>query len=246
MFEIRSYRCHVKPRGLTHFRVVYKESDLQIIAEKDLSRESLTFLKEEREPLEDFILSHPEFLSALKPIKINDKAPPIVQEMLQAARLAGVGPMAAVAGVIAERVGKRLLETGLTYEVVIENGGDIFLSLKREATVAILAGESPLSGKIGLRIRKDLMPLGVCTSSGTVGHSLSLGRADAVCVLARSTALADACATALGNLVKGRRSFDKLLAYAQGIPEIKGVVCVFKEELFVWGEWVELVPIKSF
>ncbi len=245
MFEIRSYRCFVRPQGLVHFRVVYKESDLQVIADKDLSKDTLMFLKEERRPLEEFILQNPIFLSTLKPIKVDSKAPDIVKEMAKVAGIAGVGPMAAVAGTLAERVGKRLLESKLTKEVVIENGGDIFLSLKREAIVAILAGNSPLSGKIGLKIRPEFMPLGVCTSSGTIGHSLSLGKADALCVLAPSASLADACATAMGNLVKGRRSFSKILNYAKKIPDIKGVVCIFQEELFIWGEWIELVPLNG-
>ncbi len=243
MFEIRSYRCLVRPQGLVHFRVVYKESDLQVIAERDLSGETLTFLQEERRPLEEFILQHPSFLSALKPIKVDSKAPPIVKEMVEATNLAGVGPMASVAGTLAERVGRRLLESALTEEVVIENGGDIFLSLKREALVAIFAGDSPLSGKIGLKLRPDFMPLGVCTSSGTIGHSLSLGKADAICVVSPSTALADACATAIGNLVKGKRSFNKILNYAKKISDIKGLVCVFQKKLLVWGDWIELVPL---
>ena len=244
-FEIRDYRHRVRPKGLVPFGVVYRESDLQVMAERDLSRQALAFLKEERSPLEAYIMAHPEFLKALKPVKVEPAAPDLVKEMAQAARAAGTGPMAAVAGAIAERVGRRLMEEGLTKEVVVENGGDIFLALKREATVALWAGSSPLSGRVGLKIRASMMPLGVCTSSATVGHSLSLGCADAVCVLAPSTALADACATALGNLVKGKRSWDKVLSQARRIPSLKGLVCILGEKLWAWGEWVELVPIAG-
>ncbi len=242
-FEIRTYRHQVKPKGLVPFRVVYKESDLQIMAERDLSKESLGILQEERGPLEAYIMTHPEFLTALKPLKVEATAPEIVREMAWAASSTGTGPMAAVAGAIAERVGRRLLEEGLAREVVVENGGDIFLALKRDATVALWAGSSPLSGRVGLRIRASMMPLGVCTSSATVGHSLSLGCADAVCVLAPSAALADACAPALGNLVKGKRSWPKVLYQARRLPFLKGIVCIIGEDLWAWGDGVELVPV---
>ena len=108
--------------------------------------------------------------------------------------------MAAVAGAIAEYVGRSLLLQGVR-EVMVENGGDIFLSRKKDCTVAIFAGQSPLSNKVGVLIAGKDMPRAVCTSSGTVGHSLSFGDADSVTVLASSTPLADAVATRLGNEV---------------------------------------------
>ncbi len=119
--------------------------------------------------------------------------------MAAAAQTAGVGPMAAVAGAIAECVGRELLE--FSPEVIVENGGDIFLKVSHRRTVGIFAGDSPLTGRIGIQIEARDTPLGVCTSSGTVGHSLSFGRADAVVVLAPAAALADAAATAIGNRV---------------------------------------------
>ena len=110
--------------------------------------------------------------------------------MIFAAQAAGVGPMAAVAGALAEQVGQRLLKS--TSEVIIENGGDIFIGARQILTVGVYAGGSPLSLKLGLRIDPAKGIRGICTSSGTVGHSLSFGKADAVCVLSDSCALADA------------------------------------------------------
>ncbi len=244
-FDIRHYRARVRPLGLKAFRVVYKESDLQVLASRDLAQQTLAILRKIRTPLENYILSHPLFLKSLKPISVEPTAPDIVKIMARAGRLAGTGPMAAVAGAIAQEVGRSLLLAGFTKEVVVENGGDIFLALKREATVALWAGDSPLSGKIGLRISPEIMPLGVCTSSASVGHSLSLGCADALCVLAPCAAFADAMATALGNLVKGRRSWDKILKIVKSMPQVQGVVCVLGEELFAWGPAVRLVPLTS-
>ncbi len=242
-FEIRDYRSRVSGRGLVPFRVVLKESDLQVLAERDLSRETLLILTEERRKLEDYLRRHPEFLEALSPLPLDPEAPEVVKRMLLAGKKAGVGPMAAVAGAIAEVVGRRLKAQGLTREVLVENGGDVFLSLEREATVGIWAGDSPLSGRLGLRLPRELMPCAVCTSSGTVGHSLSLGRADALCVLAKDAALADALATALGNLVRGPEDFKRLKKAARRHPEILGLVCIVGDKLFAQGPALELVPL---
>ncbi len=103
-------------------------------------------------------------------------------------------------------------------EVIVENGGDIFLKTSQAATVALYAGNSPLSLKVGILLAAAMTPLGVCTSSGTVGHSLSLGRADAACVLAADTALADAAATALGNRVKVPDDIPAALEWLSNTP----------------------------
>ncbi len=243
-FELRTYRTAFHGEGLIPFRVVYRESDLLLLAEKDLSEEALKRLLALRQSLESYILKHPDFLSSLKPLPLDPKAPVVAQKMLRAAQKAGVGPMAAVAGAIAEELGQALLAEGLTSEIVVENGGDIFLATQREVTVAIWAGASPLSGKIGLRLKRELMPCAVCTSSGTVGHSLSLGRADALCVIAKDTALADAYATSLANLVKGPEDFSTLKKALQKAP-LLGVVCVVKDQLFAWGKELELVTTNT-
>jgi ApbE superfamily uncharacterized protein (UPF0280 family) len=149
--------------------------------------------------------------------------------------------MAAVAGACAAAVGRKLL--AYSPEVIVENGGDIFLKTAGPATVALYAGNSPLSMKVGLRIPAEATPLGVCTSSGTVGHSLSFGRADAACVLAGDTALADAAATALGNRVKGPDDIPAALQWLSGIQDIMGGVIIAGEKLGAWGE-VELRPLS--
>jgi ApbE superfamily uncharacterized protein (UPF0280 family) len=148
--------------------------------------------------------------------------------------------MAAVAGALAARVGRFLAP--LSDEVIVENGGDIFVRLTRPATVALFAGKSPLTGRVALKINPLLTPLGVCTSSGTVGHSFSFGRADAACVVAADTALADATATALGNRVPEAGAIAAALNWVASVPEILGAVVIVGEKLGAWGE-VELVPL---
>ena len=149
--------------------------------------------------------------------------------------------MAAVAGAMAEYVGLDLLAAGAS-EVVVENGGDIYFCRTQESVVGIFAGTSPLSNRVGLKIAASLMPLGICTSSGTVGQSLSLGEADAVTVLAKDTALADAVATLVGNAVQPGQSLELALAKGPTVPGVLGVVIIRGEELGAWGE-VELVPL---
>jgi len=150
--------------------------------------------------------------------------------------------MAAVAGAIAECVGEDLL--GFSPEVIVENGGDIFLSCARETRVGIFAASSPLSLRLGLVVPPAGHPWGVCTSSGTVGPSLSFGRADAVCILSPSASLADAAATAVGNLVSTPDDLEEGLQRAKAIEGVSGAVIILGEKLAVWGE-VELIEIKD-
>lgn len=234
----RAYRRRVSPKGLVSFEVRVKETDLWIAAKVDLTREAVEQVLLLRRQLEAYIRDHPEFLDSLTPLPPDPLAPPLVRQMLRASQLTSVGPMAAVAGAISEGVGRALLR--YSPEVIVENGGDIFMKSSCPRTVMIYAGDSPLSMKVGLEIPAG-EALGVCTSSGTVGHSLSFGRADAVCVVSSDCALADAAATALANQVKGPKDIPAALDRARGIPGVEGVVIIVDEHLGVWGRF----PIRE-
>ncbi len=234
MYEPRTYRCWIEDKDLVSFSLVVKETDLYIRARRNLRRKALKAVLKYRTPLEKYIERNPEFLTATEPLRIEDGAPYIVKEMATTAGRVGVGPMAAVAGAIAECVGKELLP--FSPEVIVENGGDIFLKSLKRRLVGVYAGKSPFSGKIALQISPEETPLGVCTSSGTVGHSLSLGKADAVIVLCGSTPLADAAATAIGNLIREPGDIPRGIEFAQGIEGLKGVVIIKDDRLGVWGE----------
>jgi hypothetical protein len=238
--EPRTYRTRMARPGLTGFRVAVKETDLWVLAVRDFSAEVREIVIQERQQLEAYIAGHPGFLTTLVPWPADPFAPSVVREMIEAAAAAGVGPMAAVAGALAARVGRQLAP--LSPEVIVENGGDIFLAIEQTATVALFAGRSPLSHRVGLHLDPSLSPLGVCTSSASVGHSLSLGRADAACVLAGSAALADAAATALGNRVQGPDTIAPALEWAAALPGILGAVVIVGEKLGAWGQ-VELAPL---
>ena len=169
---------------------------------------------------------------------------PVPQEvitMLRCGKRTGTGPMSAVAGLFAERAGQWLASGYGTEEVVVENGGDLFLLNQSPLTAVIHAGGSPLSGRIGLEIPAGTW--GVCTSSGTFGHSFSMGRADAVTVVAREAPLADAWATALANRVRGPEDIEAVLELAVSDPGILGCVVVAGDRLGVRGQF-ELKPVE--
>jgi ApbE superfamily uncharacterized protein (UPF0280 family) len=239
MYEPRTYRHWVKDKDLVSFNVVVKETDLSIRASSNLKRKALKLVVKYRDMLERYIERHPSFLASLEPITVEEDAPRIVSEMTEAARKAGVGPMAAVAGAIAEFVGSELL--AFSPEIIIENGGDIYIKSLKKRLIGIYAGKSPLTGKLALEINGEDTPMGICTSSGTVGHSLSFGKADAVVVLSKSATLADAAATAIGNIIIQPSDIPHGIELAQSIDGVKGVVIIQDDKMGLWGE-VKICP----
>lgn len=234
----RTYRHNILKNDLISYQLTVRETDLFISSDVELKQAALQSVHDHRAHLEAYIAGHPEFLSALIPLKADDLAPDIVRDMLKVAQLAGVGPMAAVAGAMAQHVCLDLLS--LTPNVIVENGGDIFLKCNREVKIGIFAGESPLSLKLALRIRPEDMPIGVCTSSATVGPSLSFGRADAACVKSKSASLADAAATAIANRVKKKQDIKKALQFGSQIQGVLGILIILGDEFGAWGD-LELI-----
>ena len=148
MYEERTYRNLVRTDDLVKFEVMVKETDLLVRAETDLTRETRESVLKYRHQLETYIAVNPQFARSLVPLKNDPYAPEIVREMIRGSDLAQVGPMAAVAGAVAEFVSKDLL--ACSREVIVENGGDIYLETSKERRIGIYAGASPLSLKIGI------------------------------------------------------------------------------------------------
>lgn len=236
----RTYRKRVNAKDLVSFHVAVKETDLWVSADQNLEKETRDLVLNQRHQLESYIGIHPDFLTTLTPYPEDPYAPPMVKEMIETTGDLGVGPMASVAGAIAQHVGEGLLKW--TDQVIIENGGDIYLKTNRSVTVSIFAGESPLSGKIGLMIPQEKMPLGVCASSGTIGHSLSLGSTDIVCIVSPSAVRADGAATALGNRIRDKRDLEKIADWADEMGGVAGGLAIVKDKVAAWGE-VELVSL---
>jgi len=234
MYAPRFYRDWAKSDDLIGFQVGVSETDLYIGAEYNLTAKARHLIHKYRNQLQDYIALNPEFQTTLEPYPEDPAAPSIIEAMITAAAIAGVGPFAAVAGAIAEWVGKDLLD--YSSQIIIENGGDIFLRSSKKRTIGIYAGSSPLSNRLALEIEAAETPMGICTSSGTVGHSLSFGTADAVVILSKSTAIADAVATAVGNIIQTAADISKGLNFAKKIKAVKGVAIIKNDRLGIWGE----------
>ncbi len=232
-YEPRTYRQWIKSPDMVSFPVVVDETDLFISARSDLSSQAIEAVLKCRRTLEHYIRTHPVFATTMEPFIVEDAAPPLVRDMARAAMDAGVGPMAAVAGAIAEDVGRHLLR--FSNEVIVENGGDIFIKSARQRLVGLYAGHSPLTGKVAFVIEPGGTPMGVCTSSGTVGPSLSFGLADAATIFSPSAAMADAAATAIGNRVSSADDIPGAIEFGQQLPRVSGIAIVKGEVLGLWG-----------
>ncbi|MBW2567761.1 MAG: UPF0280 family protein [Deltaproteobacteria bacterium] len=242
MHQKRTYRNLAQKENLVSFRVAVKETDLFVHATKSLEKITRDFILRYRGYVEAYIEKHQDFAKTFNSWHINGPAPVIVKNMAKAGEKAGVGPMAAVAGAIAEHVGRDLLS--YSDEVIVENGGDVFIKAGSPVTVAIYAGNSPLSMQIGLRVDSVKKALCVCTSSGTVGHSFSFGKADAVCVLSESCSLADAVATSICNQVKLKTDIQKAINFGKSIKGVAGLIVIMGNEIGLWGE-LDIVSIQG-
>jgi hypothetical protein len=230
----RSYRKSIKSRDLLSFQVKEGESDLLIQAPVLLKKEGQLALSYFRKILKDYIRENPEFKISLKPYPFDNSAHPMLREMINVSAICRVGPMAAVAGCISQYLAERLLAE--TDEIIIENGGDLYLKSHHIRKVIIYAGTSPLSNKIFLKIDSRKRGIGLCTSSGTVGPSFSMGKADAVTVMSHSASLADAAATAIANIIHHKKDIEKGLKLAKNIDGLLGLVIIIDDLVGMWGE----------
>jgi len=225
-YQRRFYRDWANTKDLCLAHIINKETDLQILTNKPIDK---NFLKERvqayRWAIENYIIKDKRFLTTLKPLAVELNAAPIVKEMAACAKKADVGPMAAVAGAVAGYLGKDLLRTGYK-DVIIENGGDIFLKTTQARVIGIYAGRSKLWNKLGIKVKPKDTPMGICTSSGTIGHSLSFGSADSVIILSKNASLADAVATATANRINSKNDLQKAAQTLFDLPIHR--VCIVK------------------
>jgi ApbE superfamily uncharacterized protein (UPF0280 family) len=242
IYEPRTYRDFDESERFCAFRVVVETTDLYVKAGRNLESQTLDLIRQGREQVQWAIARRPEFLTSLIPIDDQAKDSSLVKRMIDAGKRAGTGPMAAVAGAIAEFVGRGLMQ--FSSEVIVENGGDIFIKVNRPVVVGLFAGNSPLTGRLGIRVQPAPLPVGVCTSSATVGPSLSLGKADAATIISKDVALADALASALGNRVKSERDLKRSVEWAMSRPGVDGAMAILGDKMAVMGD-LELAPIRS-
>ncbi len=225
---------------MLRIQVTVESSDLLILISQVDDKEKLrltctNYVKHIRDTITDHIRLRPEFESSLEPL-LDVSESQLVRRMYEASALAGVGPMATVAGLTSELLGAHLLAMYPDATLYIENGGDNYIHSSEPVKVGIYAGDSPLSNKLSLVLQPESLPMGVCTSAGTIGHSLSFGKADAVVVLSKDTVLADAVATATCNRVTSATDIREALDFAMAIDGIVGVVIIIGDHFGALGD----------
>jgi ApbE superfamily uncharacterized protein (UPF0280 family) len=197
----------------------------------------------QRQILGEYIDLHPDFRDSFEQIELRGDAPGVAQRMARAARLVGVGPMAAVAGAMAQRAAEAALEAGAS-EVIVDNGGDIYLRVVQPALIGLGTGTDELANRLGFSLGADDTPVAVCSSSGQMGHSTSLGKCNLATVVAKDAALADAAATQAANLVTKVEDVDSALERIAGIEGIDGVVIVKDDRVGLAGDLPPLVKLR--
>jgi ApbE superfamily uncharacterized protein (UPF0280 family) len=233
MYQERFYRDW-SPAKFS-LEVCYKESDLLIASDKEIDRVLLEgILKNYYSEIEKHIKKNQNFLTSLSPIEQDENAPAIIKDMIECSNVTGIGPFASVAGAIALYVGKELLN--YADELIIENGGDIFLKINEDKRVAVYLGDRFETSAIILRVKKRDYPFGIASSSAYIGHSLNFGRADLVTVIAKDAILADGFATALSNQVKKEKDINDVFSRAKENPFLEGLLIAFEGKVFLWGE----------
>jgi hypothetical protein len=234
LYKDKHYRSLITEDFLKSYQIKVSETDLYIRTDTDLSDKALQSVIKHRNFIEEYIRTRPDFLSSLTPLGEDSKAPEIIREMLKFSKEAHVGPMASVAGAVAEFVGFDLLK--YSGNVIVENGGDVFIKTNEALRVVIFAADSPLSMKVAIRVLPEDTPMGVCTSSASVGHSLSFGIADAVCVTSKSAILADAVATFIGNRVKRKEDIKKAIEEGLNMSGVRGLIIISGDAMGVGGD----------
>uniref|UniRef100_UPI003217D98C UPF0280 family protein n=1 Tax=uncultured Draconibacterium sp. TaxID=1573823 RepID=UPI003217D98C len=241
LFEERTYRTQFNTDRFSGFIVKHLETDLWIGVDpasfnERMKEVALQKIESLRTTFDNYIKTEPFFKKSLKPFQPSETAPNEAVEMAAAAEKTGIGPMSAVAGLFAREIGEEIIQNFSVEELVIENGGDIFVLLKDKLILSVFAGESILSERIGLVIPAENKKLGICTSAGTVGPSISYGKADAVVVVCEDILLADAFATAFGNKVKSPEHVEKVIKQAEKFPEIQSLLIICEDKVGIKGE----------
>jgi ApbE superfamily uncharacterized protein (UPF0280 family) len=240
--EDRYYRSVIDTARWTSFRTRVETTDLLIRAGKDLSVKAEQIVKELRGEIRKHIGMQEEFLTSYSPVKRLPRRPEIINNMYRASELTDTGPMASVAGAIAESLGNLLLQE--TEEIIIENGGDVWLKVTEPVLINILSKSVYFHDNIILKIYPDKTPCGICTSSGKIGYSFSYGRADSATVISGDAAFADAAATGACNLITNEDSLMDALAYCMKMEKTRGTVLIFRDRMALQGD-IELADPEA-
>lgn len=221
-----------------------KETQCSILSDKPQAiQAAIESLRRNRQELELYVRANPKFLYTLEPLAVPEK-PLVANLMAVAAQKTGVGPMAAVAGALADLAVEDMKRVGCEVAVV-EDGGEIAAASNRSIDVAVAAGEEPLSKRFGFRLSE--FPIGVATSSGRFSHALSFGDVEAAVVFCKNAALADAAATAVGNVVKdedAQAGIQTGINRGLSIEGVDGVLILYKGQVGTAGKIPQIIKIE--
>lgn len=221
----------------------YVDARCTVIADKQIGlKVAHTSIAYNYSQLEEYLRNHSRFVWSLKPVNVPEK-PLVAKLMAQAARIVNVGPMAAVAGVLADLAVADMIATGCNVAVV-EDGGEISAMSNTPVDVAVMAGDTPLSGRFGFRLTD--FPIGLATSSGRFSHAFSFGDADAATVFCKNAGLADAAATAVCNGIRGKfagAAIQSGIEIAKSITGVEGVLILYDNHVGTWGKIPQLMKL---
>lgn len=241
MYQPRLYRERLNQERFKTFTVKYLETDLWLAVDKESYQEELPIVAADcvirlRKELESYIKRFPAFKNSLNAIPIKGKKiPRIALEMMKVAKVTGIGPLSAVAGAFSFFVAEELLKKFQLKELIIENGGDLYVKIVKDISLKIFPGELVLKNDLVLKVKADLSPLGICTSAGKLGHSLNFGESDAVMIACKNPLLADSYATALSNQVKGKNNISGVLEKIKNTKEIISSVIIAENSIGICG-----------
>lgn len=225
--------------------ILYKNSRIKILTDKrPLIKQAFNELVKQRTLIENYIKKDIFFLSTLKPCKIKKSAPKIVKLMAEGAKIANVGPMASVAGTIAEFIAKKLLQKGAK-TAVVENGGDIFAVTNKEIIIGLFSGKNKIAEKLAFKLNKNNTPLAICSSSSLLGHSISFGKCDLATIFSKKSYIADAVATAVANKVKEIKDIEPTLNWAIKLKDVQGIIIIKDHKIGMIGNIPKLLLSKD-
>jgi ApbE superfamily uncharacterized protein (UPF0280 family) len=237
---VERFKSPVSPER--HFQIfTYREAVFRICCEQfdAVTHEIIS----QRHALEAYLRIHPEFQQSLTPVELLPAAPEVAHRMARAAQLVGVGPMASVAGAMAQCAAQAGLKAGAS-EVIIENGGDIYLQTEGPVVIGLAPGTTELTRQLAFSLQPSDTPISICSSSGRMGHSMSLGQCDLATVVAADAALADAAATQAANLIKTEHDVNPTLECIVAIQGIHGILIVKNDRVGLAGQLPALVKIR--
>ena len=241
-YKDRIYREHFRDDRWKGFVVKYKETDVWVGIHQnsfradmpDFTRKTVEKL---RNSMDRYLMMDAQYATTLLPYQARENAPQMLKQMSEISYKSGIGPMSAVAGAFALHIAEELKKRFDIHEIIVENGGDIYADIKEDIDISIFAGSSPLSEKVGLQIEAKESPLGICTSSGTVGPSLSFGKADAVMIVCQDVLLADSYATAFANQIQSSSDIPHVLEMINRKKEILSALLIKDDKMGVTGKF---------